>query len=330
MSALIEGLLLGLSTGTLCVLTCTPIYLPWLMSEQRGLWKNLARVMEISAGRFMSYIAFGALAGYFGSSIQANKRLLYGGISYILLSVFLLINTFRTHKEERSCRYPGWMRFSKSGFLLGVFTGLNFCPSFLIALSKALNLGGAISGMQVFLGFFFGTSLYLLPLSLGGLLARKQQIKYLAKLAALAIAIWFIYQGISGIYKYLNHKKMECQLITLDLEQQSFQPVILTFDESISSYLVLADSLSQFYNFPARILSLERIPIQNIPNLNPNSLLIISASALAETPISDLVSKYHHVELESPMALPRLMNFLRNTRVRLQPGQKLSFRITGP
>ena len=61
---LLEGLLLGFSTGSLCLLTCTPIYLPYLISEDRKLSKGILAVLEISAGRFFSYLAFGAIAGY--------------------------------------------------------------------------------------------------------------------------------------------------------------------------------------------------------------------------------------------------------------------------
>ena len=47
----------------------------------------------------------------------------------------VLLNVFRTHREGKSCRMPRWAAMSKSAFLLGLFTGINFCPSLLIALS---------------------------------------------------------------------------------------------------------------------------------------------------------------------------------------------------
>ena len=105
------------------------------MAERKDLLKSLAKLMEISAGRFVAYILFGALAGYFGSNIEPLSRDVFTGVSYILLSVFLLLNVFRTHREGKSCRMPRWAAMSKSAFLLGLFTGINFCPSFLIALS---------------------------------------------------------------------------------------------------------------------------------------------------------------------------------------------------
>ena len=70
LTTLIEGFILGISTGTLCLVTCTPIYIPYLMSEDRKFGRNFIKVFEISAGRFFSYIAFGALAGFLGGILS--------------------------------------------------------------------------------------------------------------------------------------------------------------------------------------------------------------------------------------------------------------------
>ena len=44
LTTLIEGFILGISTGTLCLVTCTPIYIPFLMSEDRKFGKNFIKV----------------------------------------------------------------------------------------------------------------------------------------------------------------------------------------------------------------------------------------------------------------------------------------------
>ena len=82
---LIEGTILGLTTGTACLVTCSPIYLPYLISEDRKLSKGIIAVLEISAGRFVSYLAFGAIAGYTGAQIASVNRELFTSIAYILL-----------------------------------------------------------------------------------------------------------------------------------------------------------------------------------------------------------------------------------------------------
>ena len=78
---LIEGTILGLTTGTACLVTCSPIYLPYLISEDRKLGKSILAVLEISAGRFVSYLAFGAIAGYTGAQIASVNRELFTSYS---------------------------------------------------------------------------------------------------------------------------------------------------------------------------------------------------------------------------------------------------------
>ena len=98
---LVEGTILGLTTGTTCLITCTPIYLPYLISEDRKLGKSLLAVIEISAGRFFSYLAFGAIAGYAGAQIASINRELFTSIAYILLSIYLVLSAVRTNRKTK-------------------------------------------------------------------------------------------------------------------------------------------------------------------------------------------------------------------------------------
>lgn len=205
LKTLAEGFVLGLSTGVTCLVTCAPIYLPYLISEKRGPWQQLWKVTEISLGRFISYALFGAAAGWVGGNLASIDRTLFTGIAYLLLSVFLLLSLIRVHKEDKRCALPFWLKFSKSAFLLGVLTGINFCPSFLIAVSNAIELGGALSGTILFVGFFGGTTIFLIPLAFAGMLSWVKEVKVLARWASVLIAIWFIGKGGLNIYHYWQH-----------------------------------------------------------------------------------------------------------------------------
>lgn len=160
--------------------------------------------MEISFGRFFSYLAFGALAGWLGAQIADIDRTLYTGIAYILLSGFLVLTSVRTSKQEKHCPIPFYLKLTKSAFLMGVLTGINFCPSFLIAVSKAVDLAGVFSGIMLFMGFFVGTTLFLLPLAFTGMLASIGKMKYYARIAAVLIAVWFVGQGGWNIYSHFH------------------------------------------------------------------------------------------------------------------------------
>jgi len=204
---LINGAALGLATGTSCLATCSPIYLPYLISEDRKLGKSLLAVMEISAGRFVSYLAFGALAGFAGAKIATTNREVFTSIAYILLSIYLVFSAVRTHRKTKGCNIPKMTKFTKNGIFLGILTGINFCPSFLIALSKAVDLGGVTSGMMLFLGFFFGTSVFLIPLAFIGQLSKVSLIKMVAQYASIFVAIWVTIAGVNGLKHYYEHQK---------------------------------------------------------------------------------------------------------------------------
>jgi len=203
----LEGLLLGISTGTICLATCMPIYLPYLLSENRKVGTSFFTVLQISAGRFFAYLAFGAIAGLLGMAISELNRTLFTAIAYILLAAFLLLSTFRIRKKNKQCPLPKYVKFTQNAFLLGILTGINFCPSFLIALSRSASLGGIFSGMAVFAGFFSGTTLFLLPLGFAGLFSKIQEMKIIGQIASILIAVWF---GISGIWSLARiiHEKI--------------------------------------------------------------------------------------------------------------------------
>ncbi|HHI87978.1 MAG TPA: sulfite exporter TauE/SafE family protein [Candidatus Cloacimonetes bacterium] len=246
---LAEGFMLGLATGSVCLVTCTPIYLPYLLSEERKLIKSIGVIAEISAGRFFSYIAFGAFAGYVGANISQINRTLFSSIAYILLSIYLILSAVRTRQHDRKCHVPKFANITKSAFILGILTGISFCPPFLIALSKAVNLGGVVSGMMLFLGFFVGTTLYLIPIAFIGQLSRIKIMKKIGQVASLVIAAWFIFSGIRGLIQ-LNkqHGHVEFKLTgnerLVDVFAPDQQIIILFSDENAGYFMSLRDSFA--------------------------------------------------------------------------------------
>ena len=326
-SALAEGFALGLSTGTVCFVTCAPIYLPWLMAEKKNIWLSLLKLMEISAGRFIAYILFGALAGYFGGKLEPVSRNLFTGISYILLSIFLLSNVFRTHREGKSCRVPKWAVMSRSAFLLGLFTGVNFCPSFLIALSAAVNIAGVASGMQVFLGFFFGTSLFLLPLALSSYLTILKEVKYLARIASVLIAVWFIWQGIHMLRDFYKEAQHRRNSYLLDLESSPVEPVLVLSPADSLQGKVLQDSLQIFYKRAVPLVLTDSLSLANLPPYTPNQLLILQSTSLRDSLLSPELEKRHQLLLKNEDSLDSLMPFLRGKIFRLMKGTKIDFSL---
>lgn len=326
-TALAEGFALGISTGTVCFVTCAPIYLPWLMSEKKSIWRSLGKLMEISAGRFIAYILFGALAGYFGGKLTPVSRNLFTGVSYILLSVFLLMNVFRTHREGKSCKVPKWAVMSRSAFLLGLFTGVNFCPSFLIALSSAVNMGGAIAGMQVFLGFFFGTTLFLLPLALSGYLTILKEIKSFARVASVIIAIWFIWQGVHNLIDYYQEYRHNKNTYLLDLEKARLSPVLISIPADSSAVYALQDSLKSFYRTGAIVVLTDSLRSSALPPYDKKQLVVVSKAVLKDPLINNELKSRHTLRLRDHDSVNKVMPLLRSKVFRLKNGSFIDFTL---
>ena len=310
LQTLIEGIVLGLSTGTLCLMTCTPIYLPYLISEDRKISKGILTVVEISAGRFLSYLAFGAVAGYTGAQISSIDRELFTSIAYILLSAYLVLSAIRTRKKEKKCHIPRITKFTKSAFLLGVLTGISFCPAFLIALSKAVNLGGAFSGMMLFLGFFFGTSVFLLPLAFVGQLSKINKMKFIAQIASILIAVWFTFSGVKGLVHTFEHKKLE-KLPSRIVE--AFHPhkplVVFSSEENRGYFSVVRDSSAIYHLNKVHFLLYDDAVVDTLDNTA--YVLFLDSSLLEDKRIEKRLEKFDYFFIEKGYPITRMLNFLR-------------------
>ena len=303
---LVEGVILGLTTGTACLVTCSPIYLPYLISEDRKLSKSIYAVLEISAGRFVSYLAFGAIAGYTGAQIASVNRELFTSIAYILLSAYLVLSAVRTNKKAKSCHVPKMARFTQSGIILGILTGINFCPSFLIALSKAVDLGGAFSGMMLFLGFFFGTSIFLLPLAFIGQISKVSKMKMVAQYASILVAIWFTFSGVKGLVHYFEHKKLDAQPSRL---VEAFNPniplAVIASEENSTYFKILQDSLKNYTPSSVHYFQYNKTILDSINKLS-ETVLVIDSSILNES-----FDNYDYFQVEPDYDLSRMLKFMK-------------------
>jgi len=195
-SFLTQGLLLGLAMGTTCLATCGPIYAPYLMESNRGLNRSLVAVLEMSAGRFLAYGLFGLIAGHFGAKLAIAHRPYFTAVAYVLLSLLLISSAFVTYRSEKLCAVGRWSRYVHRPFVLGVVTGINLCPSFLMALTKAVTLSGAVAGMHFSFAFFLGKSVYIVPLSLFGIFGARKALRDVGRVAALGVGVWFLISGL--------------------------------------------------------------------------------------------------------------------------------------
>jgi sulfite exporter TauE/SafE len=202
--ALVRGAALGLATGTACLVSCGPVYLSYLLGERRSGLQSLRVVLVLNLGRFIAYALFGALVGLLGGAIPPQLRTPLAAAGYILFSVFLLMSVIRVRKSCGGCGTSRLLAVTKSAFLLGVLTGFSICPAFLIALTGAFESSGALSGMMLFIGFFAGTTVYMLPFAFLGLLTRRNWFTGLARILSVAVSVYFFAFGLRMIVNWIS------------------------------------------------------------------------------------------------------------------------------
>jgi sulfite exporter TauE/SafE len=200
-NVLTAGLVLGLSTGAACLVTCAPAMLPYIVTTG---WESpkisIRQVLEFLGGRLAAYLLFGVIVGLVGRPLQdsAIAMRVSAGL-LVLFAALLVLQGFSVSLPEwRGCkvlgRNPALRRFP---FIAGFVIGINVCPPFAAALTYMLTVGRVPSCVGFSLAFFAGTVVYMIPLFLTGFLGKVPSIRGIAQVAAIFGGLWFLASGIS-------------------------------------------------------------------------------------------------------------------------------------
>ncbi len=200
-----KGFLLGLANGTVCLSTCAPVLVPYLLGQGQTVRRNYLDLGRFLAGRLLGYLIFAVLAWWLSLLVEGNSvhRELLFGVSYCLLALLLVYYCFR--KTPKLCAaesakgiIPGFI--TRSSFLLpftlGLLTGLNLCPPLLLAFTSAASGGGLWSSLLFFSAFFLGTSVFFIPIPFMGLIKGKEAVRIVGKMAAGLIGAYYFWMGI--------------------------------------------------------------------------------------------------------------------------------------
>ena len=193
-----DAILLGISSGASCLASCAPFFVPVLAVEGGSGRARRSGIMGLFlAGRLVSYIAVGALAGSIGAlaagflSPRADHLLLRAG--WALGGLVLLVGGLAGFESHAFCRrIAAREKPGLSAFALGVAAGLNVCPPFIAAAGRAAALG-VLGGAAYFALFFVGTSAWMLPLSLlPRLRAKAAELRAVARIAMILLGAYFL------------------------------------------------------------------------------------------------------------------------------------------
>jgi len=199
---ILEGLLLGLSAGIYCLGACLVFFMPYLLVEgKQRIFENLSKVLSFMLGRLIAYIAFALIIGFVGSSYYSIFTARFSHICLIVAASFMLIYSFTHNFRDSGFCAPFINRFSlmRIPFFLGLFTGLNPCPPFLVGVVRLWTLNNIFGGVVLFIAFFLGTSIYMIPLAFVSYFNKSERIRQIGLMLALLSSLWFLFVGITGL-----------------------------------------------------------------------------------------------------------------------------------
>jgi sulfite exporter TauE/SafE len=205
---LLEGFLLGLSTGTYCAAACFPVAVPFVLAEDAGgAAGNARRVGLFLLGRLAAYVLFGFMVGAAGrwAAGASGPGLAPAALAwaYVVLGLLMIVS-------GAAISFPGlkicalYRRAFKPGgsaLVFGFLTGLNVCPPFLAAGARVFGQAGGLGGALYFLAFCAGTAIYFLPL-LGAAWLQKylESIRLIGRAAMMFVGAYFlVVLGILGL-----------------------------------------------------------------------------------------------------------------------------------
>jgi hypothetical protein len=201
----LEPLLLGLSTGTWCVMYCAPITLPFLFGrEDASVKKNAGLVNLFLGGRLASYAIVGIALGCVGALAAVAfdpvvaRRLSHW--AFIVTGIALLLESV-VPGATRACgasscgKKIGHVVASDKAVatLAGLGAGLHICPPFWAAAARAVSSASVVSGAVYFLLFYIGTLPFFLPLLGIPLISVKAPFaRRVSRLAQLMLGVYFL------------------------------------------------------------------------------------------------------------------------------------------
>jgi sulfite exporter TauE/SafE len=194
---------LGFGSSSVCAATCLPVYLPFTTSSSKG--HRFFPVTLLFSGRFVACVIVGMGAGALGATFSKNLVThLSSGALFMLTALLFFRASGVFLPETRFCsRLYGFTEKIRSPFIVGLLTGMNPCPPFLIAIAFAASSRSAFTGAVAFTGFFLGTSAFLTPLFLIPLLSRTNFRKWMMKLSSVVaclFALFYLAQALEIVF----------------------------------------------------------------------------------------------------------------------------------
>jgi Cytochrome C biogenesis protein transmembrane region len=201
MSEMAESFILGLSSGSACLVTCGMVMFPYLMAGAAGVKKIAIDLSVFLLTRLLVYFILASVAWYFGQSVFSLELLrnYLPGILYIIFAVMLIWYSIKKNRNKE-CPAAVVTKIDNKKLIplfLGIVNSIGLCPALLIILTKSATQGTIVQSWLSFLAFFAGSSLWFFPVPLAGKIKRKEIIEKIGIFATGIAGTIFIIKGLT-------------------------------------------------------------------------------------------------------------------------------------
>jgi sulfite exporter TauE/SafE len=205
-----EALVLGLATGPVCLASCGPVVVPWMLVQPNGVRVHSRQLLLFLTARLAGYLAFAAALWLVGSTIPRSwpgRSWLFGSVQ-LLLAIALVVYAAGFPRRRCALAKPSTDLVqigeaspprSSGALALGFLTGINLCPPFLVAGVRAAQLATLSASLLFFLFFFAGTALWFVPFLSLGFVRRTPALVTVARMVAVLLACWYGFSGITNL-----------------------------------------------------------------------------------------------------------------------------------
>lgn len=211
---LLEGLILGLTLGTSCLITCLPILLAHITADHPGFKNGFISSVSFSLGRLIAYLIYAFILGLTGFLLEDfldSSSPLFIIFSLIMIAFLLLYGlslviggAYFPWFSNKICTFT---QKNHSSLVLGILVSLFPCGPLFYVFGQAILLGAnnLILSLIFFLVFWIGTTLYICiaGISIGGgaaFIRRREKVERIRFISGLILIIL----GIFHLMELLN------------------------------------------------------------------------------------------------------------------------------
>jgi hypothetical protein len=202
-----DSFILGLSSGSACLLTCGMVMFPYLLSGAAGTRKIVIDLSAFLMTRLVVYFILTTAAWYFGQAVFANQfsANIIPGILYITFSVMLVRYSIGSgRKQDCPARsIAGVSDHRLIPLFLGVVNSIGFCPALFILLTKGAAQSSLVKSWSDLLAFFAGSLIWFLPLPAFGKFRKTKLLSTIGILATGLAGVIFMIKGLTNLIQGL-------------------------------------------------------------------------------------------------------------------------------